>query len=423
MPQLRRSSRLVSKSEDLDSEKPPAKKRKLSQTKEPAVDDDAAGPRQASEGLRKQRASKPKKEADVQTFLPRVNSPWKVGAHVSSAGGVENTVINAAMIGANAFALFLKSQRKWTSPPLSEDSIKSFKERMIEHKYTADVVLPHGSYLINLGNPDADKREKSYECFIDDLKRCELLGLKYYNFHPGSTVGNATKEESITLIAQCLNRAHRETKYVVTVLENMAGAGNIIGGDFAHLKSIIDGVEDKTRVGVCLDTCHSFAAGYDLRSENAWDELLKQFDETVGLSYLCGMHLNDSKTDLGSKRDRHESIGLGYLGIGAFRNLMNDPRVQNIPLILETPTFEQPIDTWGKEIAMLQKLSLAVSEIPENNSALESIIGDAQTEDQLVAMHKNVVEHCQVSKNKTAKRKSGKKSRNEGTNKDEGEDE
>ncbi|KAG5637637.1 hypothetical protein H0H81_003862 [Sphagnurus paluster] len=250
-------------------------------------------------------------EALDDSDLPkRISSAWKVGAHVSAAGGVENAILNAAKIGGNAFALFLKSQRKWTSPPLTAESISSFKARMEQYEYPSSLVLPHGSYLINLGNIDVAKREKSYECFLDDLKRCEQLGLTLYNFHPGSTVGATTTEKSISLIAECINRAHKETEMVTAVLENMAGAGNVVGGDFAHLAAIIAQVEDKTRVGVCLDTCHMFAAGYDIRKKEDWDATLKKFDDQIGLSYLRGMHLNDSKTPHNSKKDRHESIGL-----------------------------------------------------------------------------------------------------------------
>ncbi|KXN87179.1 putative endonuclease 4 [Leucoagaricus sp. SymC.cos] len=384
-------------------------------------------------------ARRTKKATEPETFLPRVDSPWKVGAHVSAAGGVENAVTKAASIGATAFALFLKSQRKWTSPVLSEESITSFKEKMIEHKYSPDVVLPHGSYLINLGNPDQEKREKSYECFIDDLKRCESLGLKYYNFHPGSTVGTATKEESISLIAECINRAHRETDSVVTVIENMAGAGNVIGGDFSDLKGIIDGVVDKSRVGVCLDTCHSFAAGYDLRTKEAWESVIplyilqyiadyvNKFDEEVGLSYLCGMHLNDSKVELGSHKDRHENIGLGHLGLSAFRNLMNDARVQNIPLILETPSFEAPAELWAKEIAVLQSLSTITAESKENQKALHSIIGDDRTDEALVDVIRNAVTALNgIKANKSGAKKAkkgGKRKRNEDEDEDGDEEE
>ncbi|KAF9457332.1 xylose isomerase-like protein [Collybia nuda] len=299
------------------------------------------------------------KKADKSVLPERTTSLWKVGAHVSAAGGVENAVVNAAEIGANAFAIFLKSQRKWTSPDLTSASIQSFKTRMEEYGYSNGAVLPHGSYLINLGNVDDGKRKKSYDCFLDDLKRCEQLGLELYNFHPGSTVGATTTKNSISLIAECINEAHKETKYVTTVLENMAssGAGNVIGCDFSHLADIISAVKDKSRVGVCLDTCHMFAAGYDIRTKEAWDTTLEKFDKQVGLSYLRGMHLNDSKTELNSKRDRHENIGIGHIGLRAFHHIFNDVRVQNIPLILETPSFELPKETWAKEIDVLNRLS------------------------------------------------------------------
>ncbi|KAH0826901.1 xylose isomerase-like protein [Lanmaoa asiatica] len=322
---------------------------------------------------RKVRQKKEHTNPKPSDFTPRVSSAWKVGAHVSAAGGVENTVVNAARVRrvssllcfvlsgnnlmyprrANAFALFVKSQRKWSSPPLTDENVASFKARMNEFGYDPEYVLPHGSYLINLANPDEAKREKSYECFLDDLKRCERLGLMLYNFHPGSTVGNATKDESISFVAQCLNRAHKETSSVITVIENMASAKNIIGSQFTELRNIIEQVEDKSRVGVCLDTCkHSIQRG------TAYMTLLivATFDEQVGLSYLRGMHLNDSKTPLGSKKDRHENIGLGTLKLSAFLTILSDPRVQNIPLILETPTFEA-MEVWECEIKVLNMLS------------------------------------------------------------------
>ncbi|KAG8805331.1 hypothetical protein FRC19_007939 [Serendipita sp. 401] len=210
-------------------------------------------------------------EPSPDDFPPRASKEWKVGAHISAAGGIEQAIPNAAKIGAEAFALFLKSQRQWNSKPLSKQSIANFKSRMDTFGYDLKHVLPHGSYLVNLGNPDKEKREKSYECFLDDLQRCEQVGIGLYNFHPGSTVGGCTVEESIKNIADSLNRAHKATSSVVTVVENMAGAGNIIGGTFEQLAKIIDGVEDKKRVGVCLDTCHLFAAGYDIRTKEAYE--------------------------------------------------------------------------------------------------------------------------------------------------------
>ncbi|KAH9928083.1 xylose isomerase-like protein [Fomitopsis serialis] len=298
----------------------------------------------------------------------RLTNDWKVGPHVSAAGGVENSILNAAFVGANAFALFLKSQRKWTSPPLKETSILAFKARMKTFGYSASHILPHGSYLVNLGNPDEKKREQSYECFLDDLKRCEELGLLLYNFHPGSTVGVATKEESQSLIAGCINRAHKETERVVIVLENMVGGslvrGNVIGSTFAELGAIIAQVEDKSRVGVCLDTSLSRL----LQRLNRVSRLtVAEFERDVGLQYLRGMHLNDSKGALGSKKDRHENIGLGELGLSTFAHVLSDPRTRDLPLILETPAYDEPgtgasrlgkegMDVWRKEVEVLNRV-------------------------------------------------------------------
>ncbi|KAG2337235.1 AP endonuclease [Suillus weaverae] len=348
---------------------------------------------------KKRKKTEDEPPTNSEAFPVRTSSPWKIGAHVSAAGGVENAVRNAAMVGANAFALFVKSQRKWDSPPLSVENVDAFKRRMQEFGYSPKHVLPHGSYLVNLGNPDEEKRQKSFNCFLDDLQRCEQLGLELYNFHPGSTVGQATKEESIALIAECINNAHKATKYITIVIENMAGSGNIIGSQFSELKGIIDHVEDKTRVGVCLDTCHAFAAVRasfsalqlfyrvlrDMISQQKMDgtsqcnakhnrdlnHAVSTFDTEVGLSYLKGLHLNDSKTALGSKKDRHENIGLGTLGISTFRHIVSDPRTQDIPLILETPTFEAT-EIWTKEISALNCLSNLVddSEVPETEHSL-----------------------------------------------------
>ncbi|KAG2127335.1 xylose isomerase-like protein [Suillus cothurnatus] len=330
-----------------DSHPQSSKRRKIASTDE-------------SEHATKKPAHKKRKKTEggplAEDFPLRVSSPWKIGAHVSAAGGVENAVRNAAMVGANAFALFVKSQRKWDSPPLSAENVDAFKRRMREFGYSPRHVIPHGSYLVNLGNPDEEKRQKSFNCFLDDLQRCEQLGLELYNFHPGSTVGQATKEESIALIAECINNAHK------------AGTGNVIGSQFSELKGIIDHVEDKTRVGVCLDTCHAFAAGYDISTKGGWDATLSTFDTEVGLLYLKGLHLNDSKAALGGHFYRRFS---GHLGISTFRHVVSDPRTQDIPLILETPTFEAT-DIWTKEISALNCLSNLVddSEVPETELSL-----------------------------------------------------
>lgn len=295
----------------------------------------------------------------TESIPTRVTSPWKIGAHVSAAGGVENTVLNAARIGANAFALFVKSQRRWSSPPLTEENIISFKARMKEFGYSPGHVLVHGSYLINLGNPDNEKREKSYQCFLDDIQRCEQLGLQLYNFHPGSTVGHTTKEHSIALIGECINRAHQATSSIIIVVENMAGAGNVIGSEFSELRAIIDHVQNKDRIGICLDTCHLYAAGYDISTKVGWGSTLTEFDKAVGLGYLRGLHLNDARTTLGSKKDRHENIGLGPLAF-CFRAALTDTRTCDLPLVLETPTHGTDMDidgVWASEISVLYRMA------------------------------------------------------------------
>ncbi|EIW61189.1 AP endonuclease [Trametes versicolor FP-101664 SS1] len=332
----------------------------------------------------KQRRTKkgPIAEPKPDDFSVRATSAWKVGPHVSSAGGVENAIINAASVGANAFAIFLKSQRKWESDALKDESIAKFKERMKTFGYSPSHILPHGSYLVNLGNPDSEKREKSFTCFLDDLKRCEQLGLHLYNFHPGSTVGAGTIEESLALIAECINRAHTETASVVIVLENMccvrrcqAGSGNVIGSRFSDLGGIIKQVSDKTRVGVCLDTCE-FPYGYNITTLEGWrytpPRVVEEFEREVGAHYLRGMHLNDSKGALGSKKDRHENIGQGHLGLRTFAHILSDLRTRDIPLVLETPAYDVPtgssaaareslategMGVWRTEVAVLNRLA------------------------------------------------------------------
>ncbi|KAH6886660.1 xylose isomerase-like protein [Coprinopsis sp. MPI-PUGE-AT-0042] len=333
---------------------------------------------------------------DTAGFLPRPvhgseKAGWKVGAHVSAAGGVENAPVNAAEIGCSAFALFLKSQRKWSSPPLSPRSIALFKHRMKQLNFDPKTdVLVHGNYLVNLGNPDASKRKVSYECFLDEIRRSGQLGVTLLNIHPGSTVSLTTPANSCALIAECINEAHRETAGgvggdVVVVLENMAGSGNVIGSTFEEIALIIKGVEDKTRVGVCFDTCHGFSAGYDFRTKAGWDGTsMRKFDEAIGLKYLKGMHLNDSKTEFGSKKDRHESIGMGSLGLTSFHHILNDQRTKGIPLVLETPSWERPKEVWGTEIGVLRKLiALPISTEPkaedEGLVVTESVNGDEET--------------------------------------------
>lgn len=275
-----------------------------------------------------------------------------VGAHVSASGGVENAPVNAHAIGAKAFALFTKNQRQWFSSPLTADNIRSFKENCGKYGFEPGQILPHDSYLINLGNPAKAPMEQSRKSFLDEMKRCELLGLKMLNFHPGAHLKQVSEEECMKLIAASVNMSLDKTKGVTAVIENTAGQGSAIGYRFEHLKYIIDLVEDKSRIGVCLDTCHSYTAGYDIKSPEGYEKIFTEFEKTVGFRYLKGMHINDSKKDLGSRVDRHDNLGKGLLGEDLFRRIMNDPRFDHIPLILETPDES----LWEQEIRWLYGL-------------------------------------------------------------------
>ncbi|MEW7972027.1 MAG: deoxyribonuclease IV [Candidatus Thiodiazotropha endolucinida] len=272
-----------------------------------------------------------------------------VGAHVSASGGVENAPLNAQEIGARAFALFTKNQRQWRAKPLSEKSILAFRENLDGSGISPRHVLPHDSYLINLGHPEAEGLEKSRAAFLDEMQRCEQLGLSLLNFHPGATLRKISEEESLQRVADSINLVLEQTRGVTAVIENTAGQGSTLGYRFEHLAAIIDAIEDKSRVGVCLDTCHTFVAGYDLRTTATCEKTFTEFDHVVGFQYLRGMHLNDSKPDLGARVDRHHSLGQGKLGWEVFHYIMHDPRFDDIPLVLETID-----DTlWKEEIAAL----------------------------------------------------------------------
>lgn len=272
------------------------------------------------------------------------------GAHVSAAGGVYNAPINAGAIGANAFALFTKNQRQWVAKPLSAEEIARFKEECAARGFSASQVLPHNSYLMNMGNPDAGKREQSVAAFIDEMSRCEQLGLDRLNFHPGSHLNGVSPSRCLAYVAEGINRALDATRGVTAVLENTAGQGTNLGYAFEHLAEIISGVEDKTRVGVCIDTCHAFAAGYALDSREGYEGMMAELDSVVGLHYLRGMHLNDALKPLGSRVDRHSPLGEGEIGAEAFKLIAQDARLEGIPLVLETPRPE----LWAEEIEMLR---------------------------------------------------------------------
>ena len=291
-----------------------------------------------------------------------------VGAHVSAKGGVDNAPLNAMALGAKAFAVFTKNQRQWIAKPLETKTIDAFKKNLEDSGILAKHVLPHDSYLINLGNPEIEKLEKSRDAFIDELERCRILGLDKLNFHPGSHLVKIAKRDPdyeaklmqaelhcLDVISESMNIAIDATKdsNVKLVIENTAGQGTNLGYKFEHLAHIINKIEDKSRVGVCLDTCHTFTAGYDLRTREAYDETMKAFDEIVGAKYLMGMHINDSKPPLGSRVDRHQSLGAGEIGWDAFKFIMNDSRMDDIPLVLET--IDETI--WIKEIKELYALT------------------------------------------------------------------
>lgn len=272
-----------------------------------------------------------------------------IGAHVSASGGVEFAPVNAHEIGATAFALFTKNQKQWFSKPLSEENISAFKANCEKYGYKPEQILPHDSYLINLGNPESEPLNKSRDAFLDELNRCNLLGLDRLNFHPGSYL-TGDIERCLKTISESINWALNRSEGVIAVIENTAGQGTNVGYKFEHIRDIIDKVEDKSRVGVCIDTCHAFTAGYQMNTLEGYSRTWKEFEEIIGFEYLKGMHINDSKKDFGTRVDRHDNIGIGFIGNDLFKWIMNDPRLDGIPLILETPDDEK----WAQEIALLK---------------------------------------------------------------------
>ncbi|MCD7977365.1 MAG: deoxyribonuclease IV [Tannerellaceae bacterium] len=275
-----------------------------------------------------------------------------IGAHVSTSGGVENAPLNAHTIGAKAFALFTRNQRQWKSAPLTEKSISLFKERCAEYGYAPHQILAHDSYLINLGHPEEEGLGKSREAFLDEMKRCEQLGLDRLNFHPGSHLNQMEVDACLCRIAESINYILDQTTGVCAVIENTAGQGSNLGHEFEHIAAIIDQVEDKSRIGVCIDTAHTLAAGYDIRTAEGFKTTFDLFDRIIGFSYLKGMHINDSKKELGTRVDRHHNIGQGVMGIETFKLITQDPRFDDMPLILETPDET----LWAEEIQYLYSL-------------------------------------------------------------------
>ena len=337
-------------------------KAKIEREEEEDAEEGAEGTPKA----KRKRKTQEEKDAEAMPLATRTTGlQMFIGAHVSAAKGVQNTVPNCVHIGGNAFAMFLKSQRKWENPPLQDDHKELFISSCSEYKYdAASHVLPHGSYLVNLAQEQREKADQAYQAFLDDLHRCESLGIRLYNFHPGST-GGQSRPSAIARIANALNRAHKATKTVIPVLETMANGGNVIGSTFEDLRDIILQIEDQTRIGVCLDTCHVFAGGYDLRTPTAFKTTLDRFDKVVGIKYLRALHLNDSKAPFDSHRDLHQNIGLGFLGLRAFHNVMNETRFEGLPMVLETPIDHKDPETgkdvedkrvWAREIKLLEGL-------------------------------------------------------------------
>ncbi|KAI2790306.1 DNA-(apurinic or apyrimidinic site) lyase 1 [Penicillium oxalicum] len=302
----------------------------------------------AKKPVKKARKTKEEKELDAMPLAPRSQGlKMFVGAHVSAAKGVFNSISNSTQIGGNAFALFLKSQRKWDNPPLQDDVRDQFRKMCEEHKYDqAKHVLPHGSYLVNLAQNDKAKAKQAYDSFLDDLRRCEALGIRLYNFHPGST-NQTPLPEALSRLADALTKAISETSTVIPVLETMCGHGNTIGGSLSEFRDLLALIpeEHHSRIGICIDTCHSFAAGYDLVTPEGFKAFLSEFEELIGIKFLRALHLNDSKAPRGSKRDLHANIGTGFLGLRAFHNVMNEPRFEGLPMVLETPIDRVPGQT------------------------------------------------------------------------------
>ncbi len=283
----------------------------------------------------------------------RKDKPYYVGAHVSAAGGVENAPLNAAAIGANAFAVFTKNQRQWVAKPLTSESISAFKANCEKHGFLPEQILPHDSYLINLGHPEQEPLQKSRDAFIDEMQRCEQLGLCYLNFHPGSHLKKIDESACLARIAESIDIATSESDSVIAVIETTAGQGTNLGYKFEEIAAILDHSKNPDRIGVCIDTCHIFAAGYDLRTAEACEASFGNFERLVGFDKLCGMHINDAKVKLGSRVDRHHSLGQGEIGWEAFRYIMQDDRFRGVPLCLET--IDETI--WAEEIQQLRQFA------------------------------------------------------------------
>ncbi len=274
-----------------------------------------------------------------------------IGAHTSAAGGVHNALYEGKEIGATAIQLFTRNQRQWNAKPMEPDEIALWQKALDETGIGE--VMSHDSYLINLGSPNPESLLKSRQAFHDELERCHALNISYMNFHPGAATGSS-EEECLEKIVESLLEVEKLAAKGSTrlLLEATAGQGSSVGHRFEHLAYILQNVGTKVPLGVCIDTCHIFAAGYDLRTEKCCQDTLDEFDRVVGLKHLSAFHLNDSLKDLGSRVDRHAPLGEGKIGMAAFRFLMTHPKTADLPKYLETPDGP-PL--WKKEIALLKE--------------------------------------------------------------------
>jgi len=278
-----------------------------------------------------------------------------IGAHVSISGGLDQAVKRASLLNATAFAFFTKNQRQWKSISLTSSSIDKFLTACEYYNYTSNQILPHSNYLINLGHPSKEKLEISRKSFIDEINRCMQLRLKMLNFHPGNHLQQINEKLCLSRISESINIALEKTIDVTVIIENTAGQGGEVGFRFEQLADIIYQVEDKSRIGICIDTCHAFVAGYDLSTEKSCTKVFKQFSNIIGFNYLRGVHLNDSKKECGSRIDRHHNIGKGLIGNTVFSWIMSNNKYFNgIPMILETINH----DIWAQEIFWLKKMIL-----------------------------------------------------------------
>lgn len=350
------------------------------------------------------------KTAPAPKAYTRNISKFLFGAHVAASGGIYNAITNANLIGANSFAMFLRSPRRWDAPPLKESDIEKFKLLCKENNYDPlTQILPHGSYLINLANPDEEKAQKSYITFVDDLNRCEQLGIGLYNFHPGSAI-DSEPADALKRLAKRINDGIKETKFVKVVVEIMAGQGNIVCGNIEELGELLKMIDNKERIGFCIDTCHAFASGYELGNENAWLKFWLEFEEKVGWEYLSALHVNDSMAPRGCNRDLHQKLGWGFLGLECFRLMVNDDRMMNIPLILETPVKADEDDScYGDEIKMMEWLQGKSSEDKEVTDKIIKlqILGASSRKDQEDKMKKRDEKAKAKPKATPKKRKAG----------------